>query len=168
MLNPNQLGFLEGKSILTQFLCCFDDWASPRNKSRPTDVMLLDFAKVFDSVPHERLLLKLICHGIDGSWLRWFRSFLNDRKQCYCSRHPLILVLCNVGGSPRYDPGPNFISNLPQWHIILHFFFIKDVCWRHQSTQRTVKHSKGQWSPTILCRSVSILGILMETTLYFR
>ena len=26
-----------------------------------------------------------------------------------CSRHLLILVLCNVGGSPRYDPGFNLI-----------------------------------------------------------
>ena len=25
-------------------------------------------------------------------------------------RHLLILVLCSVGGSPRYDPGPNFIT----------------------------------------------------------
>ena len=68
-------------SFLTQLLRCFDDWASSRNKSRPTDVIFLNFSKAFDSVPHERLLLKLKCHGIEGSLLRWFRSFLTDRKQ---------------------------------------------------------------------------------------
>lgn len=30
-------------------------------------IYFLDFAKVLDSVPHEGLLLKLICHGIEGS-----------------------------------------------------------------------------------------------------
>ena len=54
-------------------------------------------------MPRKRLLLKLKCHGIDGSLLHWFGT------RC-CSRHLLILVLCNVGGSPRYDPGPNFIT----------------------------------------------------------
>ena len=30
---------------------------------------------------HERLLLKLKCHRIDGSLLLWFRRFLTDHKQ---------------------------------------------------------------------------------------
>ena len=51
---PNQFGFLEGKSTLAQLLSCFDDWASSRNKSRPTDVIFLNYSKAFDSVPHER------------------------------------------------------------------------------------------------------------------
>ena len=67
VFNPNKFGFLEGKSTLTQLLCCFDDWESSRNKSKPTDVTFLDFSKAFDSVFHERLLLKLKCHGINGS-----------------------------------------------------------------------------------------------------
>ena len=81
VFNPNQFGFLEGKSTLSQLLCCFDDWASSQNKSRPTDAIFLDFSKAFDSVPHERLLLKLKCQGIDGSLLHWLSSFLTDRKQ---------------------------------------------------------------------------------------
>ena len=58
VFNPNQFGFLEGKSTLIQLLRCFDDWASSRNKSIPTDAIFFDFSKAFDSVPHERLLLK--------------------------------------------------------------------------------------------------------------
>ena len=39
--------------------------------------LLLDFAKVFDSVPHERfLLLKLEALGITGNLLKWICSFL--------------------------------------------------------------------------------------------
>ena len=59
VFNPIQFGFLEGKSTLTQLLSCYNDWALSRNKSTPTDVVFLDFTKAFDSVPHERLLLKL-------------------------------------------------------------------------------------------------------------
>ena len=43
--------------------------------------MYLDLAKVFDSVPHDRLLLKLRHLGIRGNILRWILAYLNGRKQ---------------------------------------------------------------------------------------
>ena len=81
IFNPIQFGFLEGKSTVTQLLTCYNDWASSRNKSTPTDVVFLDFTKAFDSVPHERLLLKLKGYGIEGNLLKWFRNFLTNRQQ---------------------------------------------------------------------------------------
>ncbi|XP_028407530.1 uncharacterized protein LOC114530144 [Dendronephthya gigantea] len=81
VIHPNQYAYLRGNSTLTQLLSCFDDWAKSRNRSKPTDVVLLDFSKAFDSVPHERLLLKLKCYGIDDSFLLWFRNFFINRKQ---------------------------------------------------------------------------------------
>jgi len=45
------------------------------------DVIYLDFAKAFDKVPHQRLLIKLENHGIKGKVLNWIRSWLSDRKQ---------------------------------------------------------------------------------------
>jgi len=44
-------------------------------------VVYLDFAKVFDSVPHERLLQKLSSYGVRGKLLTWIRAFLSDRWQ---------------------------------------------------------------------------------------
>ena len=41
----------------------------------------LDFAEAFDSVPHQRLLLKLQSLGICGQLLRWTCSFLTTRSQ---------------------------------------------------------------------------------------
>ena len=41
-----------------------------------------DFAKVFDSVPYARLLLKARYYGIRGKPNEWLRDFLSDRLQC--------------------------------------------------------------------------------------
>ena len=45
------------------------------------DVIYTDFAKAFDRVPHERLLLKLKMLGIIGSTNSWIRAFLSGRRQ---------------------------------------------------------------------------------------
>nr|XP_047124213.1 uncharacterized protein LOC124806948 [Hydra vulgaris] len=45
------------------------------------DVVLLNFAKAFDTVPHNRLLLKLRAYGIDGLVLKWIAYFLTNRRQ---------------------------------------------------------------------------------------
>ncbi len=81
LLNQNQFGYLKGKSTLAQMLSCYNDWCTSRNSSKATDVIFLDFSKAFDRVPHERLLLKLNRHGIDGNLLLWLRNFLTERKQ---------------------------------------------------------------------------------------
>lgn len=81
VFNQNQFGYLRQKSIVAQVLLCFNDWAEARNDGNATDVVFLDFAKAFDSVPHERLLYKLEQYGIVGSLLTWFRNFLVGRQQ---------------------------------------------------------------------------------------
>ena len=43
--------------------------------------VFLDFAKAFDSVAHEHLLIKLQGIGINGELLQWIRSFLTHRLQ---------------------------------------------------------------------------------------
>ena len=46
------------------------------------DVIYTDFAKAFDSVPHQRLLAKLQCIGVKGDVLFWIKTFLSGRTQC--------------------------------------------------------------------------------------
>ncbi len=46
-----------------------------------THTVFLDFAKAFDSVPHQRLLLKLENLGIRGNVLNWIKGFISDRQQ---------------------------------------------------------------------------------------
>jgi len=40
--------------------------------------MFLDFAKAFDKVPHNRLLLKLSNYGIQGQVYDWIKDWLTN------------------------------------------------------------------------------------------
>lgn len=44
------------------------------------DLILIDFSKAFDTVPHERLLAKVHGLGVKGKLLDWVSSFLGDRS----------------------------------------------------------------------------------------
>ena len=44
--------------------------------------IFLDFAKAFDKVNYQILLKKFNNYGIRGHSLRWFESYLHERKQC--------------------------------------------------------------------------------------
>ena len=46
-----------------------------------TDLILLDFSKAFDKVPHKRLLYKINYYGVRNSTLWWIGDFLWGRTQ---------------------------------------------------------------------------------------
>ena len=82
ILTPDQHGFRKGFSTETQLISVLDDWLSSLDKRIRTAVLLIDFSKAFDSVPHQRLILKLNYYGITGNSLSWIKNFLLDRTQC--------------------------------------------------------------------------------------
>ena len=51
------------------------------NDMSPVDVFYLDFQKVFDKVPHERLLLKLKAHGKGNYVTNWTEKWLTHRSR---------------------------------------------------------------------------------------
>ena len=59
LLSVQQHGFRTGHSCTTDFLAALDRSKEALDKGNNVDVVYLDFAKAFDSVPHKRLLLKL-------------------------------------------------------------------------------------------------------------
>ena len=44
-------------------------------------IAYLDFAKAFDKVSHNRLLIKLRAYGITGQLLNWYEDFIKGRQQ---------------------------------------------------------------------------------------
>ena len=81
ILTDAQHGFRCKRSCETQLIATIQELARGLSEDRQIDVILLDFAKAFDKVPHQRLLYKLNYYGIRGQTLSWIESFLHDRKQ---------------------------------------------------------------------------------------
>ncbi|WP_316206629.1 reverse transcriptase domain-containing protein, partial [Escherichia coli] len=50
------------------------------DKRRITLLLLFDFSKAFDKVPHARLLRKLRSVNCSDAVIRWFASYLRDRS----------------------------------------------------------------------------------------
>ena len=59
IITDAQHGFRKRCSCETQLIITAEDLAGEIDKGGQTDVILLDFSKVFDKVPHKLLLLKL-------------------------------------------------------------------------------------------------------------
>ena len=58
-----------------------DGWTSALEDGDNLDALYMDFAKSFDSVTHQRLLVKLKGYGIGGTLLQWIDAFLSGRRQ---------------------------------------------------------------------------------------
>jgi hypothetical protein len=79
IVGPEQHGFVPGRSVVTNLLLCLNHWSSKFDSQIPTDVIYLDFQKAFDTVPIQRLLLKLEHLGVRGKLHKWIEGFLTDR-----------------------------------------------------------------------------------------
>ena len=75
IINPNQHGFRQGKSCLTQLLAHYDELIINALEGNETDVIYIDFAKAFDKIDHEILLAKLLKYGINGKLFEWIKKF---------------------------------------------------------------------------------------------
>ena len=76
-----QHGFRPNHSCETQLLTTVEDLSHRLDKRKTTDLLILDFSKAFDTVPHRRLLYKLEHHGITGKTNKWIESWLCHRQQ---------------------------------------------------------------------------------------
>ena len=81
LLAPNQSGFRKHHSTETLLIYLTDAWLKEMNKGNLNGLLLIDFRKAFDMVDYDVLLRKLSIYGLTNSTVKWFRSYLTNRKQ---------------------------------------------------------------------------------------
>ena len=81
LLSTRQFGFLGRRSTILQLLIFLDKCVDEISRGNVTDVVYLGFQKAFDTVPHNRLIVKLQTYGISGVILNWINAFINGRAQ---------------------------------------------------------------------------------------
>ncbi len=76
-----QHGFMRKKSCVTNLLEALDFLTDTLDANLLAIIVLFDFSKAFDVVPHLMLLWKLRAYGISGKLHAWIAAFLANRSQ---------------------------------------------------------------------------------------
>ena len=91
-----QHGFTRGRSTTTNLLEAVNIWSEALSHNVPVDVIFLDYAKAFDTVPHIRLGNEIETFGIGGNMLAWIKAFLTGRRQRVVVNSPRTPVTSGV------------------------------------------------------------------------
>lgn len=84
ILDDSQFGFRPNRSVVDQLLLTYNYVTFWYDQGNIVDLILFDFAKAFDRVDIEILLVKLSSIGIAGNLHGWIRSFLCGRQMKVC------------------------------------------------------------------------------------
>ena len=81
ILYEMQHGLRSNRSCESQIISLAHQLAQNNDNNIQTDLIIMDFAKAFEKVPHKRLISKLKYYGISDQITIWITSFLANRTQ---------------------------------------------------------------------------------------
>jgi len=101
VITPHQHGFTPGRSCFSQLLVALNNRTKALEGGYSVDVLYFNFAKAFDSVPHNCLMTKIQGCGISGRLLAWLHDFLMGRKQKVVLNNCASEWSCVTSGVPQ-------------------------------------------------------------------
>ncbi len=81
LISDSQHGFRHKRSCLSNLLTFYNDLLHAQDNTKSLDIVYLDFQKVFDKAPHNKLMFKVKQLGINGKVHNWIENWLSNRKQ---------------------------------------------------------------------------------------
>lgn len=111
ILTKYQSGFRPHDSTVNQLLEIYHIIIENLDKGKEIKFIFCDVSKAFDKVWHAGLLYKLKKYGVNGNILRWFSSYLSERKQ-------------RVFNEGFYSTWKDTLAGVPQGSVLGPYLFL--------------------------------------------